>query len=326
VQGVFESLQDQPFHDVSPSNPIPFTFTASLLKNFFFSTLYFPNLLFPGVATLFDAFLRSDEEALLYLLQFNYPSLSQWCDKSKPFSWPSVDAQLAIMCTDKRYPLNESVPELKERFEAVKNTSHYADVWMSLMIGCDSYDIHPTDPPMRWDDHPSHREDAINTSFPLMFLSNTLDPVTPLFAGVKMARKFVGAGLLEVEAEGHCSLASLSRCTLKTVKAYFEDGLLPDVPEWGPEGRELEGGSWSRCEADEWPWRPFRGDDWMAEFKRRWRETKSGRELHGLDVETLLREEMETVKMMEAWKEVQDFAKDYIRPMGLQRGPRAPLW
>lgn len=324
VQEVFQSLREQPFNGVSPYYNVPFTLTASSLKIFMFGALYAPMFGFPGMAMILDAFYRNDEQAILYILPVIYPSYKQFCDKSKPFSWPSQDAQLAIMCTDKRYPLNETIPNLQKRFHSIAATSHYADVWMSLMIGCDAYDITPTDPPMRWDDQPSHRQSSINTSFPLMFLSNNLDPVTPLFAGVKMARKFVDAGLLEQRSEGHCSIASVSRCTMGKVRAYFEKGIVPERPEWGPSGREIEGGVWSRCEADEWPWKPFEGKVWMDGFEGGLR----GREIGGeaLEVEALMKEELEAVKLMEDWKEVQVFAKNFIRPMGVNDGPRAELW
>lgn len=93
--------------------------------------------------------------------------------------------------------------------------SSWADVWMTVMLGCEGWKIKAVDPPMRWDDHPAHKQKPIKTSHPLLFISNTADPVTPLKAGVKMARKFVDAGLVEQHSEGHCSLAAVSKCTSK---------------------------------------------------------------------------------------------------------------
>lgn len=60
---------------------------------------------------------------------------------------------------------------------------------------------------MNWDDHPAHKSKPIKTSFPLLFLSNTLDPVTPLSAAIKMSQKFVDAGLVEQKAMGHCTIS-----------------------------------------------------------------------------------------------------------------------
>jgi hypothetical protein len=139
----------------------------------------------------------------------------------------------------------------------MSNLSSFADVWMTVMVGCDSWGIEAVDPPMRWDDHPAHKQKPIKTSFPLLFLSNTADPVTPLYAGVKMAQKFVDAGIIEQKSMGHCSLAAVSRCTTQKVAAYFTEGKVPPHPVKGGKGRELADGNWDKCEADEWPFHPY---------------------------------------------------------------------
>jgi hypothetical protein len=141
--------------------------------------------------------------------------------------------------------------------------SSWADIWMSLMVGCDGWPVESRDPPMRWDDHPAHNPKPINTSFPVLFVSNTADPVTPLYAGVKMAQKFVDAGLIEQKSEGHCSLAAVSLCTTKNLIAYFREGKVPPSPVKSDNG--LHDGKWDKCEADSWPWHPYDPEAWIAE-------------------------------------------------------------
>lgn len=145
------------------------------------------------------------------------------------------------------------------------NESSWADVWMTVMIGCESWGIKAIDPPMDWDDHPAHKAKPINTSYPLLFISNTLDPVTPLHAGLKMAKKFVDAGLVEQKSEGHCSLAAVSRCTIDKIRRYFRDGDVPPPPVVGS-GEELKSkdGKWEKCEADEWPFHHWDGEAYLA--------------------------------------------------------------
>jgi hypothetical protein len=132
--------------------------------------------------------------------------------------------------------LNGTLPDLEDLFAKMANTSSFADVWMSLMVGCDAWPIESKDPPMRWDDHPAKNPKPIKTSFPVLFVSNTADPVTPLYAGVKMAQKFVDAGLIEQKSEGHCSLAAVSLCTTKKIQAYFLDGKVPPHPVTSDKG------------------------------------------------------------------------------------------
>ena len=315
IQNIFESLRKNPLSGISPYGNVPFIFTHSALKMLAFSALYAPIRAFPLYAQVFDALERRDEEEVLKNLPVSYPDYKPFCSADASADGGGWDAQKAIMCTDKRYPLNETLPNLERRFEAMANISWFADVWMGIMIGCDGYNITPTDPPMRWDEHPAHRQKPISTSFPLLFLSNTADPVTPLFAGVKMAKKFVNAGLIEQQSEGHCSLAALSVCTMAHIRAYFEQGNVPPAPKWGPEGEEIEKGEWRRCEANEWPWKPFKADEWMAELEAQVGGGTTTADV--VDVEIRLEEGRKEICKIAAWKEMQEVAKAFIQPRQL---------
>jgi hypothetical protein len=42
-----------------------------------------------------------------------------------------------------------------------------------------------------------------------------------------MAKGFKGAAVLHQKSAGHCSLAAASLCTVKVVRAYFQNGTMP---------------------------------------------------------------------------------------------------
>ncbi|TEA22088.1 Tripeptidyl aminopeptidase [Colletotrichum sidae] len=66
------------------------------------------------------------------------------------------------------------------------------------------------------------------TKNPMLFVGNTLDPVAPI-AGTRMnVPLFEGAGFLQQDSVGHCSVAAPSNCTFSHIRSYLVSGILPD--------------------------------------------------------------------------------------------------
>lgn len=99
----------------------------------------------------------------------------------------------------------------------------------------------------------------LNTSFPLLFVSNTRDPITPKRSGLHQARRFAGAGFVEQVSEGHCSIAAASLCTMRNIAGYLNHGIVPSPPRFDDDAEGGVGapmtGKWTVCEADEYPWK-----------------------------------------------------------------------
>lgn len=69
---------------------------------------------------------------------------------------------------------------------------------------------------------------GVRTNAPILFVSNTHDPSTPLAGALKMHSLFPGSGLLVQQAPGHtASLSAISTCTLGHISQYFATGELP---------------------------------------------------------------------------------------------------
>lgn len=130
------------------------------------------------------------------------------------------------------------------------STSQFADIWIPLMMQCSGWDLAS---PQQTPSSPWTSVKQIDTANPILFLSNTYDPVTPLRAAVKMALKFKGAGLLEQEAPGHCTISAASRCTANVVREYLATGEVPQPPKGV---NDQYRGEWKHCSADEYPWGP----------------------------------------------------------------------
>ncbi|KAE9372919.1 hypothetical protein N431DRAFT_376208 [Stipitochalara longipes BDJ] len=79
------------------------------------------------------------------------------------------------------------------------------------------------------------------TDRPMLVVSNTLDPVTPIMNGKKSARIFSNAELLTIEGTGHTSLGSQNACASKKIGAFFQTGTLPGEDNYCP----LEAGPWN---------------------------------------------------------------------------------
>lgn len=309
VNSDLDALKKQSLVGINPLTHTPSIITWSFMKELLFGGLYSPNLFFPLFAKTLDHLHEGQTDALHKMLPQLHSLIryQPYCGPGLTKSFDAGDASYAIMCADKRYQLNESISELEQRFEDMANLSSFADVWTTAMLGCDGWAVEPVDPPMRWDDHPSHEQKPIKTSFPLLFVSTSYDPVCPLRGAVKMAKKFEGAGLLERRGEGHCSISATSVCTLKKMRAYIRDGVVPRPPVL-KEGQDLRDGEWERCDVDEWPWHPFERDEWM---------TSSG----GGDEDMT---SQEAADMIEGWKVMQEHLAHSRNLMGRANPALAP--
>jgi pimeloyl-ACP methyl ester carboxylesterase len=294
-----ERLHEHSLVGVQPRAHTPMIFTRSILQSASFGVLFNPVLLFPILATIYDLLYREGYEEL-------FASLSQVRDRMKPCthcskerisSFDSGDASTAIRCADAEF-VDASVPELDAIYRNLSQISSFADVYMGLGLQCNTWPIRPTIPPLPLFDNAS-----INTSFPLLFVSNTHDPITPLRNGIAMANLFRNSRLLEQKGEGHCSTAEVSLCTVSKIRAYLQDGKVPSTPR--RDAKQIVDGAWEKCEVDERPWDSFRGAVAIGQ----------------------LGYSKQDVEIVEAWKEVQMYlASEYDGEyLGAQSGG-GPGW
>ncbi|KAL8341854.1 hypothetical protein RB601_005313 [Gaeumannomyces tritici] len=238
----------------STSRPAtPVVVTSDLVKSYMFNVLYNPILSAFEVDSMLSHLHDGNAEWTGdYFRVQEPPSL---CDSSTRPAWGLPDDSLtAVSCGDKREPVNDTLADIQAKFERHAATSRFADVFMGLGVDmeCNHWGIPSAsrNRPGPWD--PSQEGNATETAFPLLVLSNTYDPVTPLKSGLVMAAAFKGAGFVEQRSGGHASVSAASACTAQILRAYFVDGKTPPPPP-PPAGRG-EGG-WTTCEVDELPFK-----------------------------------------------------------------------
>ncbi|KAK5630776.1 hypothetical protein RRF57_006491 [Xylaria bambusicola] len=242
-------LEEQPATVFLPDTNLPGIVTASdVKKSIFFAGLYAPTLGFPLIAELLD---HAFNGKLGEIAQG--ASMASMCGNITLPAYPD-DAMRGIACSDKQHRLNENVTGLWDRFEKAATYSWFADVWFGIEpnLGCNRWDIKSKVPPMRWGDRPDKRPALIETSFPILFLSNTLDPVTPLGHALDMTRKFANASIIEQDGLGHCTLSCVSSCTIGHLRAYINEGIVPPPPKF--ESDSGNKGQWPKCKCLDKPW------------------------------------------------------------------------
>ncbi|KAE9395200.1 hypothetical protein BT96DRAFT_923025 [Gymnopus androsaceus JB14] len=201
IENIFSNLTTSPL-------PVPFAasgpalITSGWLRNRFFRDLYSPVKSFPVFA---DAF---------YALETgNQTAIEAMADVEN-------EAFYTIACGDTG--LQEEQPgQLEEHYKKLVSISSVAGaIWSANRLRC-----------LRWKFPAKERYEgpfSANTSHPLLVINPTYDTVCPLADAKAVQKRYVGAGLLEQNSNGHCSVSAPSVCTGKVVKAYFNDGVLPD--------------------------------------------------------------------------------------------------
>lgn len=151
------------------------------------------------------------------------------------------EALAAIACSDGA-EIPSDVASAKSFFGDLSKDSEWADAWANIHLSCTGF------PKVK-----KGFQGPIggNTSFPLLFIGNTADPVTPLAHAKKISSRFPGSRVLIQDSPGHTSITAPSNCTMALVKEYFMSGSLPpegtvcpvDVPPFNNGSMIALGGS-----------------------------------------------------------------------------------
>ncbi|KAH7348316.1 TAP-like protein-domain-containing protein, partial [Rhexocercosporidium sp. MPI-PUGE-AT-0058] len=126
-----------------------------------------------------------------------------------------------IHCSDKRYR-KSSFTEMLPDIEMLEHASQImGDIAPVLMQIC-----------AQWKMMPKERYEGdfqnIKTQNPVFLIGNTFDSATSIKGAFNVSSGFVDSVVLRQDGFGHGSLSHPSLCTSRAVRAYFEDGVLPE--------------------------------------------------------------------------------------------------
>ncbi|KAJ7029410.1 Alpha/Beta hydrolase protein [Mycena alexandri] len=143
------------------------------------------------------------------------------------------EADMAVFCGDAP-PFSDLGDDgwaqdwLDWREKLVLNDAIGGTMWFKKMIRCKHWGrIRPS--PERYNGQWRMGHDLKAPKHPLLFVSNTYDPVSPVSSGRRMVEVFGSnhSRLIENNAYGHCSVSQPSLCIASAIHEYMIDGTLP---------------------------------------------------------------------------------------------------
>ncbi|USP77260.1 uncharacterized protein yc1106_04534 [Curvularia clavata] len=222
VQKIVKSL----YHDPLPiiSNSGPDFLTWSDVKMLVISSLYLPRSLFPFIAGIL-ADIEAGGGSQLDALAQAYRSTHVYSCPVDGAPEPNLLAShivttISVLCGEGDDQSSLTKDEFNKYWEMLESVSPTVGAyWSTIRMRCAGWNIRAK--------HRFNGSFGANTSNPILFISNTADPVTPLRSGRYMSSLFPGSGLLISDHAGHCTLSTTDVCVWQHIKTYFQSGKLP---------------------------------------------------------------------------------------------------
>ncbi|KAL1794781.1 hypothetical protein ACET3X_006597 [Alternaria dauci] len=221
TQDIIASLYHNPLPIVSSDGPDYLTWSD--LKLLIFSATYQPRLMFPFVAGILADIEQgggSVTNELTGMFRYNH-IFSCPANGTESLDSPASDvATTAVICGDGIDQTHLTRDEFEAYWKTMDTLSpNFGSYWSMLLMACTAWKIKAS--------YKFEGPYGGNTSHPILFISNTADPVTPLRSGRYMHSLFPDSSLLINDHAGHCSISTPDPCSLSRVNAYFQRGELP---------------------------------------------------------------------------------------------------
>ncbi|KAK6988665.1 Abhydrolase-4 domain-containing protein [Favolaschia claudopus] len=206
----------------------------SVLRQTMFVALYTPYASFQPLASALHDLSLGNASALYEMSGLFAPPYRCPADAATAAheGWLNIlDSQVAIQCNDGA-AISADYDDVRAHYAELCAISEWCDV---LLPGLTC---------LGWPEYLKSNATlsfTANTSFPMLVISNSVDPASPHANGVKVSQRFPGSVLLTQDSPGHTSIGAPSTCTWSHVAAYLVNGTLPALGTVCPvaEGAEL---------------------------------------------------------------------------------------
>lgn len=232
----FMDLEEEPLIIPAPDGNRKLVFRSDV-AGMIFSAMYHPLTDFRPLAELFNASISGDHAPLSEAILAAYQPIpdairSNFSGSGEVMPGIGFDGHQAIACAD-QVDITD-----RTRFDWRASLDDYART--SMMIGgpafmsqtmCAGWKMRPSwvfRGPFTTPEPIDGLLEEGRPAAPLLFLSNRVDPVTPLAHARIMRESFPRAGLVVQESMGHCAtLGALGPCVKDIVAEYFATGKVP---------------------------------------------------------------------------------------------------
>ncbi|XP_044717772.1 TAP-like protein [Hirsutella rhossiliensis] len=224
---------------ISPAGSVV-ALTSRDIRELLGFAIYRPIEFFVPLARALDAAMAGNATQVVRLLdrRASVPHLHDACavdGHGNRSELQTRDASLGVLCSDGDSVRDKDTPWWRRYVDAqLRKSSVMGAYWSAIRMPCAAWPFRTNwsfkgpfttpEPRLGSAGRPVPGEPAA----PILFLSNRLDPVTPLRAARAMAANHPGAGLVVQEGLGHCALATAdSDCLTRIVADYFDSGAVP---------------------------------------------------------------------------------------------------
>ncbi|RDW92622.1 hypothetical protein BP5796_02016 [Coleophoma crateriformis] len=225
-QNVLNDLRMHPVIVAQAANSpdLPELVTYSSLKRLISAALYRPVLLYPKLASVVASLEAGNGRPFMDLVTaygMRQPFSCSCEIGGDPGDLEGTDDAFAgIMCSDSGI-----------RIESVEKFESYAKYMMEVSKASGAVNVLFEMSCAGWQIRPKWRYNGPfqgNTTHPILFIANIADNVTPLRSARMNAQGFNGSVVLVQQSYGHTSLTAPSFCTASHIRAYFNDGTVPE--------------------------------------------------------------------------------------------------